>query len=150
MSSQLIILLKDLFNVSLVSNTLNLQDMELEWIQTFFLETTDLNFKIGELLKKTMRDFDLFAIPHFIIDLVPIVKTVGKEIEMTNPRMTLLLIKFIVVTLIDNEVLRILSDEQSQADLLINTSINLLGINLDITETENVGCYKYFRKYFLF
>ena len=127
------ILIENTLRQELITNSLCLTQTQIDWIEVYLNISSDMFLPlIGNLVTNISNDFHLENIPQFILDLVGI-------IQNGNVDMTLIFIKFIVKTLIDNGIIPISQQEDIiKVHSFVNSYIELSNNNLPIEEQTSI------------
>ena len=126
------ILIENTLRQELITNSLCLTQTQIDWIEEYLNVSSDMFLPlIGNLVTNISNEFHLENIPQFILDLVGI-------IQNGNVDMTLIFIKFIVITLTDNGIIPISQQDIIKVHSFVNSYIELGNNNLPIEEQTGI------------
>ena len=125
------ILISNTLRQGLITNSLCLTQSEIDWIEVYLnISSDEFLQNITNLVTNISLDFHLENIPQFILDLVGI-------IQNGNVDMTLIFIKFIVITLTDSGIIPIPQQNIAAVHSFVNSYIEL-GNNILPIEEQTV------------
>ena len=127
--------INDILIKALKDNKLNLTFTQLNFITKYINSTPDDITKIKNIVESlVINNFKISNIPSLVFNIAKVIKDNNKIFQLENHDMSIVLIKFILVTVIESGALPILYEEKLQVDHIIISSLDLLNLNLKKVE----------------
>ena len=133
---------------ALKTNKLNFTFPQINWIDNYIKTSQDLLTQVENLVLDIIKGFKITVIPSLILDIAGVIKDCLILEQTADMSMYFIFITFLLVSLIDAGIIPVPKSERDQADVLVETSIDLLATNLSLLETETGSLFRRFMKLF--
>jgi hypothetical protein len=124
------------------SPSYNLTQTEIEWINTFIKSSPDTFNNILDDIKLILSDGKINArdIPQIIKLITDVYKSNALSVKLYNAKNIILLVKTTLVVILNSSLLPLSDVEKHTMLEVVDSSISLLSMNLDIEMIEETLC----------